>query len=59
LFHESVCDGITELFIMGHSNSRSSKYLGIILCSNVSWVDQVNYTVKKSLQGTSFYNAYS
>jgi hypothetical protein len=25
----------------------SCKYLGIILCSDLSWADQVNYTVKK------------
>jgi hypothetical protein len=38
-------------YLSWDSNSSSSKYLGIILCSNVSWADQDNYTVKKkSLQ---------
>jgi len=35
------------------------KYLRIILRGNLNWVDQVNYTVKKSLEGTSLYNAFS
>jgi hypothetical protein len=39
--------------------ASSCKYLGIILHSDLSWSDQVNYTVEKSLEGTSFYNAYS
>jgi hypothetical protein len=28
--------------------ASSCKYLGIILCSELSWADQVNYTVKKA-----------
>ena len=28
--------------------ASSCKYLGIILCSDLSWVDQVNYAVKKA-----------
>jgi hypothetical protein len=39
--------------------ASSCKYLGIILRSDLRWADQVNYTVKKSLEGTTFYNAYS
>jgi hypothetical protein len=35
------------------------KYLGLILRSDLSWSDQVNYTVKKNLEGTLFDNAYS
>jgi hypothetical protein len=35
----------------------SCKYLGIILSSDLSWADQVNYTVKKGLQSTTFHNA--
>jgi hypothetical protein len=37
--------------------ASSCEYLGIILRSNLSWADQVNYTVKKNLEGTAFYNA--
>jgi hypothetical protein len=36
----------------------SCKYLGIILHSDLSWADQINYTVE-SLEGTSFYNVLS
>jgi len=32
----------------------SCKYLGIILCSKLSWVDQVNYTVKKAWKALRF-----
>jgi hypothetical protein len=39
--------------------ASSCKYLGIILRSDLSRSDQVNYTVKKSLESTSFYNLYS
>jgi len=34
--------------------ARSCKYLGIILRSNLSWVDQVNYTVKKAWKALHF-----
>jgi hypothetical protein len=37
--------------------ASSCKYLGIILCRDLSWSDQVNYMVKKSLEGISLYNA--
>jgi hypothetical protein len=37
----------------------SCKYVGIILRGDLSWGDQVNYTVKESLEDTSFCNAYS
>jgi hypothetical protein len=36
--------------------ASSCKYLGIILQSDLSWAGQVNYTVKKGLEGTTFYN---
>jgi hypothetical protein len=39
------------------SEASSCKYLGIILRSDLRWVDHVNYTVKKNLEGTLFYNA--
>jgi hypothetical protein len=39
--------------------ASSCKYLGTGLHSNLSWANQVNFTVKKSLEGTSLYNAYS
>ena len=39
--------------------ASSCKYLGLILCSDLSWADQVNYMVEKSLEGTSFYNLCS
>ena len=39
--------------------ASSCKYLGIILCSDISWADQVNYTVQKGMKGTSFHNACS
>jgi hypothetical protein len=32
----------------------SCKYLGIILCSDLSWADQVNYTVKKAWKALHF-----
>jgi len=34
--------------------ASSCKYLGIILCSDLSWVDQVNYTVKKAWKALHF-----
>jgi hypothetical protein len=37
--------------------ASSCKYLGIILRSDLSWADHVNYTVKKGLEGTTFHNA--
>ena len=39
------------------SEASSCKYLGIILRSDLSWADQVNYTVKKGLESTTFHNA--
>jgi len=33
------------------------KNLGIILRSDLSWADQVKYTVKKGLEGIIFHNA--
>jgi hypothetical protein len=30
------------------SEASSCKYLGIILCRDLSWADQVNYTMKKT-----------
>jgi len=38
--------------------ASSCKYLGIILCSNLNWVDKVNYSTN-SLEGSSFHNACS
>jgi len=37
--------------------ASSCKYLGIILRSDLSWADQVNYAVKKGLESTTFHNA--
>ena len=34
--------------------ASSCKYLGIILCSNLSWADQVNYAVKKAWKALHF-----
>jgi hypothetical protein len=34
--------------------ANSCKYLGIILCSDLSWADQVNYTVKKVWKALHF-----
>jgi hypothetical protein len=34
--------------------ARSCKYLGIILRSNLSWADQVNYTVIKAWKALHF-----
>ena len=34
--------------------ASSCKYLGIILRSNLSWADQVNYTVKKAWKALHF-----
>jgi hypothetical protein len=39
--------------------ASSCQYLGIIIRSDLSWVDQVNYTVKINLEGTLFHTAYS
>jgi len=39
--------------------ASSCQYLGIIIRSDLSWVDQVNYTVKTNLEGTSFHTVYS
>jgi hypothetical protein len=39
--------------------ASSCQYLGMIIRSVLSWVDQVNYTVKTNLEGTSFHTAYS
>jgi len=36
------------------SEVSSCKYLGIILCSNLSWADQVNYTVQKTWKAHHF-----
>jgi hypothetical protein len=37
--------------------ASSCKYLRIILRSYLNWADQVNYMVKKGLEGTTFHNA--
>ena len=34
--------------------ASSCKYLGIILCSDLSWADQVNYAVKKAWKALHF-----
>ena len=34
--------------------ASSCKYLGIILCSDLSWADQVNYTVKNAWKALHF-----
>jgi hypothetical protein len=34
--------------------TSSCKYLGITLCSDLSWADQVNYTVKKTCKALHF-----
>ena len=36
--------------------ASSCKYLGIILRSDLRRADQVKYTVKKGLEGTTFHN---
>ena len=35
-------------------DASSCKYLGIILHNDLSWVDQVNYTVKKAWKALHF-----
>ena len=37
--------------------ASSCTYLEIILHSDLSWADHVNYTVKKSLESTTFHDA--
>ena len=32
----------------------SCKYLGIILCSDLSWTDHINYTAKKAWKALNF-----
>ena len=39
--------------------ASSCKYLGIILWSNLNWVDQVNYTARKAWKALHFFNACS
>ena len=39
--------------------ASSCKYLGIILGSDLSWADQVNYTVKKAWRALHFTIEYS
>jgi len=34
--------------------ANSCKYLGKILCSDLSWADQVNYMVKKAWKALHF-----
>jgi len=34
--------------------ANSCKYLGVILCSDLSWADQVNYVVKKAWKALHF-----
>jgi hypothetical protein len=34
--------------------ASSCKYLGIIFCSDLRWVDDVNYTVKKAWKALHF-----
>jgi hypothetical protein len=34
--------------------ASSCKYLGVILCSDLGWVDQVNYTVRKAWKAQHF-----
>ena len=34
--------------------TSSCKYLGIIICSDLSWADEVNYTVKKAWKAMHF-----
>ena len=42
--------------LMGKVIQQTSgcKYLGIILCSDLNWADQVNYTVKKAWKALHF-----
>ena len=38
-------------YVLGNQRipeASSCKYLGIILCSDLSWADQFNYTVQKA-----------
>ena len=37
----------------------SCKYLGIIIQSDLNWVDQVNYIAQKAWKALQFCNAYS
>jgi hypothetical protein len=48
-------DGTTPLFVTGHYNYESEHtYLEMILRRDLSWVDQVNYTVKKPWKALHF-----
>jgi len=46
--HFSLMDALTP-------EACSCKYLRIILRSDLSWTDKVNYTVKKGLESTTFH----
>ena len=48
---DRVTDPVNYFFLFGRGDQRipeasSCKYLGIILCSDLSWAYQVNYTVQ-------------
>jgi hypothetical protein len=56
MFQENPSDGTSKLFVMGRSSSEVSsyKYLGMVLRSDISWADQVNYTMKKVWKALRF-----
>ena len=43
-----------SLLDQGITKVSSCKYLGIILCSDLSWTDHVNYTAKKACKALYF-----
>jgi hypothetical protein len=50
-FSESLNYSLGDIVI---PKANNCKYLGIILCSDLSWTDQVNYTVKKAWKALHF-----
>jgi hypothetical protein len=56
LLHEGSSKGATKLYVWGTviPEVSSCKYLGIILRSNPSWSDHINYTVKRAWKAPHF-----
>jgi len=56
--HERSGEGSSKLFFGGRdqriTEANSCKYFGIILRSDLSWADQINYTVRKAWKAFPF-----
>jgi len=54
MLHDSPGEGSAKLFLWGTKEASCCKYLGIIIRSDLSWADQVNYTVQKAWRALHF-----